>query len=421
MKLARIAIDRPVTIYMFYFAVILLGVRLAPRAVASTSCPTSATRACRSIPTTRASRPRRSRRSSPQPLESAVSRIPGLRRVESVSKEGVSLSDPRVRLGHEHGLHHAPRPGTARQRPRPLPRGRREPDDHRPRPAEQADHDPGRLRRPEPPRAQGAGRGAHQAAPRADRGHRLGRDHRRRRARDPGRGRPAEARPLRADRRRRRHPRSTPSTATSRAGRSAKASSSTPSASSASSSRWTRSARSASTRPRRAASSASATSPRIDDAVKERQGMTRLDGAREHRPPRPQGVRRATRSRSPSSPATSSPRSGTKIPRSSSISSSRAGQVHRGRHRLGQGRAHPGRDPGLPALLIFLQEWKTPLIIDTVIPISVIGDVQPALLRQYHPQYHVARRPGPGGGHARRLRRRRLGEHLPPPQPGEER
>ena len=125
-----------------------------------------------------------------------------------VGLEGRRLApDPRVRLGHGHGLHHAPHPGAARQRQGPLPRGRREPDHHPARPAEPADHDPGPLRRPDAPRAQGALRGAHQAAPRADRGRRLGRDHRRRRARDPGRSRSRQARPLRPDRRAGRGPR----------------------------------------------------------------------------------------------------------------------------------------------------------------------------------------------------------------------
>jgi HAE1 family hydrophobic/amphiphilic exporter-1 len=90
MKLARIAVDRPVTMYMFYFAVILLGVvslrELAvdllpdisyPRLSVVTNYPGVAPEEIETLITA--------------PLESAVSRIPGLRRVESISKEGVSF------------------------------------------------------------------------------------------------------------------------------------------------------------------------------------------------------------------------------------------------------------------------------------------------------------------------------------------
>ncbi len=90
MKLARLAVDRPVTMYMFYFAVILLGVvslrELAvdllpdisyPRLSVVTNYPGVAPEEMETLITA--------------PLESAVSRIPRLRRVESVSKEGVSF------------------------------------------------------------------------------------------------------------------------------------------------------------------------------------------------------------------------------------------------------------------------------------------------------------------------------------------
>jgi HAE1 family hydrophobic/amphiphilic exporter-1 len=90
MKLARIAVDRPVTTYMFYIAVILLGaVSLRelsvdllpdisyPRLSVITNYPGVAPEEVETLITS--------------PLESAVSRIPGLRRVESVSKEGISL------------------------------------------------------------------------------------------------------------------------------------------------------------------------------------------------------------------------------------------------------------------------------------------------------------------------------------------
>jgi HAE1 family hydrophobic/amphiphilic exporter-1 len=90
MKLARLAVDRPVTMYMFYFAVILLGAvslrELAvdllpdisyPRLSVITNYPGVAPEEIETLITA--------------PLESAVSRIPGLRRVESISKEGVSF------------------------------------------------------------------------------------------------------------------------------------------------------------------------------------------------------------------------------------------------------------------------------------------------------------------------------------------
>jgi HAE1 family hydrophobic/amphiphilic exporter-1 len=89
MKLARLAVDRPVTMYMFYAAVILLGVvslrELSvdllpdisyPRLSVITNYPGVAPEEIETLITA--------------PLESAVSRIPGLRRVESISKEGVS-------------------------------------------------------------------------------------------------------------------------------------------------------------------------------------------------------------------------------------------------------------------------------------------------------------------------------------------
>jgi HAE1 family hydrophobic/amphiphilic exporter-1 len=90
MKLARLAVNRPVTVSMFYIAVILLGaVSLRelsvdllpdisyPRLSVITNYPGVAPEEVETLITA--------------PLESAVSRIPGLRRVESVSKEGVSF------------------------------------------------------------------------------------------------------------------------------------------------------------------------------------------------------------------------------------------------------------------------------------------------------------------------------------------
>ena len=89
MKLSKAAIERPVTTSMFFIAVILLGfVSLRelsvdllpdisyPRLSVVTNYPGVAPEEMETLVTA--------------PLEAAVSRIPGLRRVESVSKEGVA-------------------------------------------------------------------------------------------------------------------------------------------------------------------------------------------------------------------------------------------------------------------------------------------------------------------------------------------
>ena len=89
MKLAKIAIERPVTTFMFYLAIVLLGfVSLRqlsvdllpdisyPRLSVVTQYPGVAPQEIETLLTA--------------PLEAAVSRVPSLRRVESVSKEGIS-------------------------------------------------------------------------------------------------------------------------------------------------------------------------------------------------------------------------------------------------------------------------------------------------------------------------------------------
>ena len=90
MKIARFAIDRPVTTWMFYIAMVLLGfVSLRqlsidllpnisyPRISVMTQYPGVAPEEIETLVSA--------------PLEAGVSRVPGLRRVESVSKEGVSF------------------------------------------------------------------------------------------------------------------------------------------------------------------------------------------------------------------------------------------------------------------------------------------------------------------------------------------
>ncbi len=89
MKIARLSIDRPVALLMFYVAIVLLGIvslrQLGvdllpnisyPRLSVVTRFPGVAPEEIETLVTT--------------PLEAAVSRIPGIRRVESISKEGVS-------------------------------------------------------------------------------------------------------------------------------------------------------------------------------------------------------------------------------------------------------------------------------------------------------------------------------------------
>ncbi len=89
MKLARIAVDRPVTTFMLYIAVALFGFislsRLSvdllpdinfPRFSIVTEYPGVAPEGIETLITA--------------PLERAVSRVPGIRRVESISREGVS-------------------------------------------------------------------------------------------------------------------------------------------------------------------------------------------------------------------------------------------------------------------------------------------------------------------------------------------
>ncbi|PMP94738.1 MAG: hypothetical protein C0168_08155, partial [Candidatus Aminicenantes bacterium] len=90
MNLAKFSIDHPVTVLMFYIAIILLGVvslsQLSvdllpsinyPRLSIVTQYPGVAPEEIEALVTV--------------PLETSVSRIPGLRRVESISKEGFSF------------------------------------------------------------------------------------------------------------------------------------------------------------------------------------------------------------------------------------------------------------------------------------------------------------------------------------------
>lgn len=90
MKITKISIQRPVTVAMFFLAIILLGVvslrQLSvdllpdikyPRLSVITQYPGVAPQEVETLVT--------------RPLEASVSRIPGLRRVESISQEGLSI------------------------------------------------------------------------------------------------------------------------------------------------------------------------------------------------------------------------------------------------------------------------------------------------------------------------------------------
>jgi len=90
MKIIRFAIDRPVTTLMFYVAVVLLGFvslgQLSVDLLPNISYPRL------SVMTQYSGvAPEEIETLVSVPLEAAVSRVPGLRRVESVSKEGVSF------------------------------------------------------------------------------------------------------------------------------------------------------------------------------------------------------------------------------------------------------------------------------------------------------------------------------------------
>ena len=90
MKLARLAVDRPVTMYMFYLAVILLGF-VSLRELSVDLLPDISYPRLSVVTNYAGVAPEEIETLITAPLESAVSRIPGLRRVKSISKEGVSL------------------------------------------------------------------------------------------------------------------------------------------------------------------------------------------------------------------------------------------------------------------------------------------------------------------------------------------
>ncbi len=89
MKIAKIAIERPVTTFMFYVAVVLLGF-ISLRQLSVDLLPDISYPRLSVVTQYSGVAPEEMETLITAPLEAAVSRIPGLRRVESVSKEGIS-------------------------------------------------------------------------------------------------------------------------------------------------------------------------------------------------------------------------------------------------------------------------------------------------------------------------------------------
>jgi HAE1 family hydrophobic/amphiphilic exporter-1 len=89
MKLAKVAIDRPVALLMFYLAVLLLGF-VSLRQLGIDLLPNISYPRLSVVTRFSGVAPEEMETLVTTPLEAAVSRIPGIRRVESISKEGVS-------------------------------------------------------------------------------------------------------------------------------------------------------------------------------------------------------------------------------------------------------------------------------------------------------------------------------------------
>jgi HAE1 family hydrophobic/amphiphilic exporter-1 len=88
-KLAKVAIDRPVALLMFYLAVLLLGF-VSLRQLGVDLLPNISYPRLSVVTRFAGVAPEEMETLVTTPLEAAVSRIPGIRRVESISKEGVS-------------------------------------------------------------------------------------------------------------------------------------------------------------------------------------------------------------------------------------------------------------------------------------------------------------------------------------------
>ena len=89
MKITELSIKRPVTIFMFFLAIVLLGF-VSLRELGVDLLPDISYPRLSVITQYSGVAPEEIETLVTSPLEAAVSRIPGLRRVESVSKEGIS-------------------------------------------------------------------------------------------------------------------------------------------------------------------------------------------------------------------------------------------------------------------------------------------------------------------------------------------
>ena len=90
MKLTQITVKRPITTLMFFLAIILLGF-VSLRELSVDLLPDVSYPRLSVVTQYQGVAPEEIETLITTPLEAAVSRIPGLRRVESVSKEGVSF------------------------------------------------------------------------------------------------------------------------------------------------------------------------------------------------------------------------------------------------------------------------------------------------------------------------------------------
>ena len=218
MSIPRIAIERPVTMFMISFVIILLGAisltRLPVDLMPDTQMPTITVRVNYS-----GVGPLEMEELVTRPIEQAVSAVAGLERVELDLVRRQRQRPPQVRLGHRPQRSGRRSPHPRRPRPRP-PAGRRRPADGlQVRLELDADHGHRRRGRLRPGHAARAGAERPVAAPRARRRRRRG--HHQRRPAPPDSRRPVAREDHRSTCRRIASSRScAPRTRTSRSARS---------------------------------------------------------------------------------------------------------------------------------------------------------------------------------------------------------
>ena len=124
MKIVRMAIGRPVTTTVIFDRGRPAGIRLPPPAERRPPAQHQLSAPLGRDPVS-GRRPRRDGNADHGPSRGGRQPRPGPA-PRGVGFQGGRLRyDPRVRLGHGHGFHHAPYPGGPRRRPRRPPRGRR--------------------------------------------------------------------------------------------------------------------------------------------------------------------------------------------------------------------------------------------------------------------------------------------------------